>query len=125
MKLTIKEQVIKYILSIDREYKNNRLSVDISRKNFIESELSFISEEEFINQLSLLETEGYITVNFRTGDRNLQYYITVILHDLIINYFENKKLKKIEIRNQWIQFWIPISISIAALIVSILALILE
>lgn len=125
MKLTIKEQVIKYILSIDREYKNNRLSVDISRKNFIESELSFISEEEFINQLSLLETEGYITVNFRTGDRNLQYYITVILHDLIINYFENKKLKNIEIRNQWIQFWIPISISIAALIVSILALILE
>lgn len=125
MKLTIKEQVIKYILSIDREYKNNRLSVDISRKNFNESELSFISEEEFINQLSLLETEGYITVNFRTGDRNLQYYITVILHDLIINYFENKKLKNIEIRNQWIQFWIPISISIAALIVSILALILE
>lgn len=124
MKLTTKEQVIKYLLSLDREY-NNKLSVDVSRTKFESSEISSIGEDEFINQLSILETEGYILVNFRTGYRDLKYYITVILYDKIINYFEDKKQKKIERRNQWIQFWIPICFSVIAIILSICSLVLQ
>ena len=31
------------------------------------------------------------------------------------HYFENKKEKQIEKRNEWIKFWIPVTISILAL----------
>lgn len=121
-KLTTKEQIIKYILSLQGEYKKNQIQVTINRKDFNESDVSSIGELELINQLAVLETEGFITVNFLGPKRDLSCYITIVLHDTVLNYFDNKKQAKIVQRNQWIQFWIPVSISAVALVVSIIAL---
>lgn len=101
------------------------MSVDVGRKSFSNSDISDIGEEEFINQISILETDGLIAVKFRTPERNLTYSISVVLHSGIINYFDNKRKQKKQKRSERIRFWIPVSISILALAVSILALLLE
>ncbi|WP_024347372.1 hypothetical protein [Lacrimispora indolis] len=120
--ISTREQIIKYLLSLQREYKKNQIQVTISRNSFNGSDISNIGEQELINQLAILETEGLITVNFLGPKRDLSCYITIILHDTVLNYFDNKKQIKITQRNQWIQFWIPVSISVVALVVSIIAL---
>ena len=55
-KMNTKESVIQYLLSKEREYKNNKLSVNVSRNSFVDSKIAAIGEEEFINQLSILES---------------------------------------------------------------------
>ncbi len=121
-KLSTKEQIIKYLLSLEREYKKNQIQVTISRNGFNESDISNIGEHELINKLAILETERFITVNFLGPKRDLSCYITIVLHDTVLNYFDNKKQTIIIQRNYWIQFWIPVSISAVALVVSIIAL---
>lgn len=118
-----KTRVIKYLLSKERKYNNGKLSVEIGRKTFQQSELSDMGENEFINQLSILETEGFITVHFRATHRDLTYFITVDLHEPIINYFKNKKAKKINNRREIIRTYIPITLSLIAIIISIISLI--
>ena len=123
--MTTKERVIQYLLSKERTYNDNKLYVSVSRKSFSESEISDIGESVFIHHLSLLETDGLITVTFRTGHRDLSYRVVIVLHSSIINYFEDKKMASINRRNNWIQFWIPVCLSAVALAVSIIALLLE
>lgn len=115
------ELVINYLLSIEREYKGGKLTVDISREGF---DLPNITEEELIYELSLLESDHLISVNFPTGHRDLSHYITVTLLSSILHYFDYKKESKMIKRNQWIQFWIPVSLYAIAIIVSIVALVL-
>lgn len=123
--MNTKERVIQFLLSTEREYKENGLQVTISRNKYNSSEINDIGEDDFINILSILETEKFIYVNFPTGHKNLQYSITVKLYEPIINYFNNKReTRRIE-RNQWIQFWVPVSLSVIALIISIIGLILK
>ena len=47
--MNTKERVIKFLLSKEREYNNNKLSIDVGRNSFSESEISDIGEDEFIN----------------------------------------------------------------------------
>lgn len=115
-----KTRVIKYLLSKERNYNNNKLSVEIGRETFEQSEISNIGETEFINQLSVLETEGFITVHFRSPRRDLAYFITVDLHEPIINYFENKKARKQKSRMDIIKWLAPLSISILSLLWNII-----
>lgn len=116
--MNTKERVIKFLLSKEREYNNNKLSVDIGRNSFSESEISDIGEDEFINQISILETEGLIKVNFRTAHRSLKYFITIDLLEPILNYFDNKKSKSKSNRREWVRTYLPITISILALLKS-------
>lgn len=113
-----KERVIQYLLSKDRNYNDNKISVDVGRKSFSESEICDIGEEEFINQISILETEGLIRVNFRTAHRDLKYYITIDLHAPILNYFNNKKSNSKSNRREWVRTYLPITISGIALLKS-------
>lgn len=116
-----KDNVIRYLLSLDREFKNNVLYVNISHKNFNESKISKIGEEELINQLMLLDTERLIKLKFRTGCRNLDYYIPTILSNDIIHYFDKKKKQKIRNYIEVVKWLVPIIISLLALIISILS----
>ena len=118
MKLSTKEQVIMFLLSLEREYKSNNIQTSVSRNKFNDSDISNIGENEFINQLSILETAGLITVNFSTGHRDLKYYITVILHEPILNYFDNKKKNVKHIIWELVKFLIPTIISIIALVIA-------
>ena len=120
-----KERIIKYLLEKERKYANNQLSVDVGKKSFSNSNIVDIGEEEFIKQISLLETDGLIKVKFRTAERNLTYSISIVLFSGIINYFDDKQKQKKRKRSERIRFWIPVSISILALATSILALLLE
>lgn len=113
-----REKVIKFLLSIEREYKSNKLSINISRNNFESSKISSLGEEKFINQLAILETEGLIKVNFHTGHRSLQYYITIELYEPIINYFNKKKRRKTHNFIEVIKWLVPTCISILALLKS-------
>ena len=116
--MSTKERVIKFLLSKEREYSNNKLSVDVGRNSFANSEISDIGEDEFINQISILETEGLIKVNFRTAHRDLKYYITIDLLEPILNYFESKKSKSKLSRREWVRTYLPITISALALLKS-------
>ena len=116
--MSTKERVIKFLLSKEREYSNNKLSVDVARNSFANSEISDIGEDEFINQISILETEGLIKVNFRTAHRDLKYYITIDLLEPILNYFESKKSKSKLSRREWVRTYLPITISALALLKS-------
>lgn len=113
-----KERVIKFLLTKEREYNNNKLSVDVGRNSFANSEISDVGENEFINQISILETEGLIKVNFRTAHRDLKYFITIDLLEPILNYFESKKSKSKLSRREWIRTYLPITISALALLKS-------
>ena len=125
MRLNTKEQVIKFLLSLNRDYVNNHIQVSVSRDKFNESDLSHIGENEFINQLSLLETSELITVKFRTCHRDLKYYIDIILNDPILNYFDKKsKESKKSKREFWNEFraWITLILAILGFVLSILSL---
>jgi len=113
-----KERVIKYLLSKEREYRNNKLSVNVGRNSFIDSNIADIGEKEFVNQLSILETEGLIKVNFHSAYRDLRYYITIDLLEPILNYFESQKSKSKLSRREWVRTYLPISISVLALLKS-------
>lgn len=116
-----KEKVIKYLLSLDREYNQNKLSVDVIRNNFESSDIGKIGEQEFIRILSLMETEGLIRVNFHTNRRDLKYYITIELYEPIINYFNKKRADRTHKIVEVIKWLIPTIISLIALIVAILS----
>ena len=113
-----KEKVIRYLLRIERKYANNQLSVDVGRGSYSNSDIADLCEEEFIKQLSILEADGLITVKFNAGHRDLRYGISVVLHSGIINYFDDKKERRKNKRDEWIKFWIPVSISIITLLKS-------
>lgn len=115
-----KERVIKYLLSKERKYNANKLSVDVGRKTFEKSGISDIGESEFINQLSILETEGFITVHFRTAHRDLTYFVTIDLYEPIIDYFGKKKSRKRRNRIDMIKWLIPLAISVMSLLWNII-----
>lgn len=119
MKNKTKDRIIKYLLSLDREYINNSIQVSISKKSLETSQLSDIGEEELINQLALMEAEGLITLEFSTAHRNLKYYINIILEPPILNYFLMKKKNAKHIIWEVIKFAVPTIISIIALLKSI------
>ncbi len=48
IKLSTKEQIMRYLLSLLREYKNNQIQVTINRNDFNESNISYIGEQELI-----------------------------------------------------------------------------
>lgn len=121
----IKERVIDYLLGIERQYVDHKLRVCVSKNTYNSSTITDIEETDLINQLSILETEGYIKVSFRAPQRDLSHWFYVDLLSPILNYYDNKQIQKATKRNNWIQFWIPVCLSAIALAVSIIALLLE
>ena len=83
-----------------------------------------LTEQEIIQTLYLLQEDGYISIKEKSIHDDLSRYWSVALKSSCIHYFENKKSEKRSKRNNWIQFWIPVALSAAAIIVSIVALIL-
>lgn len=108
-----RETVIDFLLNLDREYTKGKLHVDVSRKSF---NIPNMTEEEFIYEISLLESDYFISVNFPSGHRDLSVYITITLCPPILHYYENKSVIKKQNTTKWIQFWIPVVISTLALL---------
>ncbi len=114
-----KEILINFLLQKFDQGTSNRVSIN-------QSDLSNIplSEKDVIKTIYVLKEDGYLTIVQQSKDDDFSIYWTVALKSSCIDYFKTKEESKIEKRNNWIQFWIPVSVSIAALIVSVVAIII-
>lgn len=119
MKLNTKEKVIKYLLTLKRTYRNHQTRIVIT-KDVVEK--SNFNPDVLLLELYDLDARGFILIDSKIGHKDFTLAINIVLNESILNYFENKKESKILKRNHWIQFWIPVSISILALVVSIIGL---
>lgn len=117
--LTKEEILIEFF---NHEFENsNTNEVYIYRNNV--SDLS-MSEPEVARTIHLLDEEKIIIIKNKPVQGDFSIPWTIILKSGCVNYFKIKKEIAINKRNNWIQFWIPVSISIAALTVSIVAIII-
>lgn len=118
--MTKEEKLITLLLEKYKHSKTNIVSVskqDIQAIN--------LTEQEIIQTIYLLQEDEYINIKEKSVHDDLSRYWNIALKSSCLHYFENKKSEKISKRNNWIQFWIPVALSAVAIIVSILALILE
>lgn len=113
-----KEILISYLLERFEQGTSNKISICSSDLPDIP-----LSEKEIIRTIYVLKEDGYLTIVQQSKDDDFSIYWTVALRSGCIDYFKIKEESKIEKRNNWIQFWIPVSVSIAALVVSIIAII--
>lgn len=119
--MSTKKKVIKYLLSEDREFDNGVIKVHIGRDNFKTSNINHLGEKEFINILSLLETEGLIHVHFRGNSKDLSCFITIFLYEPVINYFNKKRSKIFHNFIEVVKWLIPTIISLISLAIAILS----
>lgn len=118
--MTKEEQLISFFLE---KYNNSKTNiVTVSKKDI---QTINLTEQEIIQTIYLLQEDGYINIKEKSVHNDLSRYWNVALKSSCIHYFENKKSEEISKRNNWIQFWIPVVLSAVAIIVSIVALILE
>lgn len=110
----------KIIAFLNNEFeKSDSKNVSVHKNNISDIGLT---ESEIIQTLSLMEGKYFSTTKKSVhNDLSIPWYME--LNEFCVCYFENKKKKEKAERNQWIQFWIPVSISICALMVSILGIV--
>lgn len=77
-----------------------------------------LTEQEIIQTLYLLQEDGYVSIKEKSVHDDLGRYWNVALKSSCIHYFENKKENKISRKRDWIKTYIPIIISLIALIKS-------
>lgn len=114
------EKVIQFLLNLERQ--NNDTIVIVSRNNITSLDLA---EKEIMTILNELEKDGYIRFVQKSTHNDLSIFAKVDLLRPCREYFERKEAikaervhaKRVE-RNQWIQFWIPVGISLIALLKS-------
>lgn len=79
-----------------------------------------LSEQEIIKTIYLLQEEGYISLKEKSVHDDLSRYWNVELKSSCIHYFENKRENRIMKKRDWIKTYVPIIISILALVKSFL-----
>lgn len=116
--LTKEEQLIKYFITQFENSKTNE--VTISKADLPELNLS---EQEASRYIHLLQGEC-LDITQKSVHNDFSMSWTITLKPPCIYYFDNKRAIRKEKCNNWIQFWIPVSLSAIAIIVSIVALVL-
>lgn len=118
--ITNEELLIQFLNSEFKKQRTNEVSV--SRKDVEELKLS---EKEAARLFYVLQTDGYIYIKTKSVHDDFSRFWVITLTSKCLHYFENKEGARIEKRNIWIQFWIPVGISIVAIVISIITLIIE
>lgn len=113
--LNSEEQLIQFF--INKFNEGNSVEVTISKKDL--SELN-LTEQEASRTILLLEKSHLLDIKRKSPHNDFSMFWTISLNTSCIHYFDIQKDSKIEKRNNWIQFWIPVVISIIALAVSII-----
>lgn len=109
------ERLIKFFIP---EFNNSATNeVSISKSNLPELNLS---EQEASRYIHLLQEADYLKIRRKSVHNDFSMSWHIALKPDCVNYFENKEAARKDKRNNWIQFWIPVSISIIALISAIL-----
>ncbi len=117
--MTKEEQLINFFL--DKYQKGDTNEVTISKND---CETLNISEEETSRIIHTLQEDGLLTIQRKSIHNNFSMYWTIALKTNCLHYFDYKDAAKVEKRNNWIKFWIPVVLSAIAIIVSIVALVL-
>lgn len=122
--LKLREQVIAYLVGKDRLAHEAVLSVN--SKQYSESPIADVDGEQLICQLYDLKSIGYIEIKKQYYDEDsgaFNYRVTLL--EPILNYAINKHDESVANRRKWIQFWIPVILSVVAIMVSVASLSLE
>ena len=113
VKLTKEEIVIK---CLNEKYKITNTNEIAISKNDCKS--IGLEENEMSRILFTLQEDDFITIKRKSNHNDFSIYWSIILKSSCIHYFENKS-QKIKInRREWIKTYIPIIISLIALIKS-------
>jgi len=115
MKLSDDEKLILFLNEKFHKISNNSNVVTVRRLDI--SSLG-MSEQDIAKILLLLEAG-----NYKSTHNDFSKFWTIVLKPSCVYYFDNKKETKRLERNKWIQFWIPVTVSVGALVVSIIALV--
>lgn len=113
-KLTNEEKVLKFLI---KKYQNSTTTKVVIDKSDL-PELN-LNEKDVVRAIYTLEADQKLVINTISPRKNLSAPCTVTLTSLGIYHFDNIKEKQKEEQNNWIQFWIPVSLSIIAIITSI------
>lgn len=111
MKVTNEEKLLQYLIS---EYQNSTTN----KVCIYQSALSEIgmTEKDTIRAVYTLEADQKLIINTKSQQENLGMPWRITLTSSGIYHFVNKKEKQKENRNNWIQFLIPVSLSVIAII---------
>lgn len=115
MTISDKEKVITFLISKFKDSKNNEISIS---KNDID--IIKLTEQEIIQCLYLLQSDNLLIIKVKSIHDDFSRFWTVELNSSCIFYFENKKLNTVSNKREWVRTYIPISISLIALIRSFL-----
>ena len=115
--LNTEEKLIQFFISEFNKDTNNSNEILISQSDI---KSIGITENEAARNLLLMQSSDYIVVKDKNPSKDFNTFWTIEVKDSCLNFFINQKYKRIQNRNNWIQFWIPVSISNVALIVAII-----
>ena len=113
------EKILHWLLSLKTDIKNT-----ITINNSITEYPNGYTDKQIIKKLNELDNLGFITIKwYSPNHNNLNYAVDVTILKDGINYFDDKKKNRISNKRDWIKTYIPITISVISLIISIIALI--
>ena len=111
--MTNEEKLIKFL--------NNKFQKSETNKVFVcKHELGEIglSEKEVVQTAMLLQDGDFIHIENRSVHNDLSISMSITLKSSCVHYFDNKKSKSKSSRREWVRTYLPITISILALLKS-------
>lgn len=111
--MTNEEKIIAFLLEKFEKSSTNEIKIfqsDVPKIN--------LHEQEIIRALYVLQEDGYINIKQKSIHDDFSRFWEIALKSSCVHYFENKKASKKEKCFNWIQFLIPVVISVIALIIA-------
>ena len=108
------EKLLKYILKQERN-SQNQISLGNQMPNYPKE----ADDKEIIQALNIFEKYNLIKIKWYGTERdNLDMAIAIDILSDGENYFKNKKSNKVNLRREWIRTYIPVTLSLIALLKS-------
>lgn len=108
------EKLLKYILKQERN-SQNQISLGNQMPNYPKE----ADDKEIIQALDMFEKYNLMKVKwYGTNRDNLDMTVTIDIFSDGENYFKNKKSNKVNLRREWIRIYIPVTLSLIALLKS-------
>lgn len=105
------------------KYENSKTNVVSISQNDLEN--IEMTEQEIIRTIYVLQEDELINIKEKSVHDDFSRYWTVALKSQCIHYWENKRIRNTSNKRDWIRTYIPITLSIIAIIISILALVAQ
>ncbi len=121
------ERVISYLTGLPR--LNNTTNVSVNSVTYAETPILYRSKaldhDSLVRELYYLQELGFITVNCMREFEDGSFSCNITLLRPTLTFLQDKHDSAVKSRIEWIKFWIPVTISVVALIISAIALLKE